>query len=80
MRNPCLPCLLVFLAACETTVEVDVPRNPTQLTANALFNPDSVWRVELTQNRSILDAAQFVPVPDAKVQVRQDGQIVAILD
>ena len=74
-------CLLALcFAACETTVEVDIPQYPVQLTANALFNPDSVWRVELTQNRFILDTAQFAPVPDAEVRVLQGGQTVAVLD
>ncbi|MGB3780157.1 MAG: DUF4249 domain-containing protein [Tunicatimonas sp.] len=80
MRNPYLPCLLVFcLAACETTVEVDVPRYPAQLTVNALFNPDSVWQVELSKNRSILDTTQFASVPDASVQIIHQGQVVTQL-
>ena len=61
--------LLLCFTACETAVEIDVPRYPAQLTANALFNPDSVWQVELTQNRFILDTAQYAPVPDAEVRV-----------
>ncbi|MGB3848505.1 MAG: DUF4249 domain-containing protein [Tunicatimonas sp.] len=81
MRNPYLPCLLVFcLAACETAVEVDVPRNPPQLTVNSLFNPDSVWQVELTENRYILDNEPFAAVPDAEVRVLQEGRTVAVLD
>ena len=81
MRNPYLPCLLVFcLAACETAVEIDVPRYPAQLTVNSLFNPDSLWQVELTENRYILDNAQFAPVQDAKVQILRAGSVVASLD
>ena len=72
--------LLFHLIACETAVEVDVPRNPPQLTVNGLFNPDSVWQVELTQNRYILDSEPFTSVPDAEVRVWQDGQTVAVLD
>ena len=80
MRNPCLPCLLVFSAACETAVEIDVPRYPTQLTANGLFTPDSLWQVELSENRYILDSEPFTPVQDAKVQILQAGSVVASLD
>lgn len=81
MNRFCLSFLLVFyLVACETAVEVDVPRYPAQLTVNSLFNPDSVWQVELTQNRYILDNAPFASVPDAEVRVRQAGQTVAVLD
>ena len=74
-------CLLALcFAACETTVEVDIPQYPTQLTVNALFYPDSVWRVELTENRYILDTARFASVADASVQVVQQGRTVAELD
>lgn len=69
-----------LLIACETAVEVDIPRNPTQLTVNGLFNPDSVWQVELTQNRYILDNAPFASVPDAEVRVLQDGRTTLMLD
>ena len=72
--------LLFHLIACETAVEVDVPRNPPQLTVNGLFNPDSVWQIELTQNRYALDNKPFASVPDAEVRVLQDGRAVAVLD
>lgn len=68
------------IAACETAVEVDIPRNPSQLTVNSLFYPNRVWQVELTENRYILDNAPFAPVRDAEVQVLQDGQTVAVLE
>ena len=70
----------MVLMGCETTVEVNIPQYPAQLTANALFNPDSVWKVELTRNRSILDSARFGPIPDATVRIKQQGRIVAELD
>ena len=57
-----------------------MPRYPAQLTVNSLFNPDSVWQVELTQNRYILDAQPFAAVPDAEVRIQQEGQTVAVLD
>lgn len=79
MRYLCFFVLGLLLYACETAVEVDVPRYPAQLTVNALFNPDSVWQVELTQNRYILDTARFAAVPDAEVRVTQQGQLIASL-
>ena len=71
---------MFFFFACETVVEVDIPRNPSQLTVNSLFNPDSAWQVELSQDRFILDSKQFAPVPDAEVRITQDGQAVAMLE
>ena len=79
MSAPRLLCIALLFCACETAVEIDVPRNPSQLTVNALFNPDSVWRVELTENRYILDNAPFAAVPDAEVRITQQGQPVASL-
>ena len=70
----------MVLMSCETTVEIDIPRNTTQLTASALFNPDSVWKVELHQNRYVLDTTPFAPVPDATVKIKQQGRVVAELD
>ena len=57
-----------------------MPRYPTQLTANGLFTPDSLWQVELSANRYILDSEPFAPVQDAKVQILQAGSVVASLD
>ncbi len=72
--------IALLFCACETTVEIDVPRYPTQLTANGLFTPDSLWQVELTENRYILDNTPFAAVPDAEVRIQQEGQTVAVLD
>lgn len=57
------------LFACETAVEVELPKYPVQLTANSLFTADSIWKVELTQNRSVLESAPFAPVNDADVRI-----------
>ena len=71
---------VVLLPSCETTVEVDIPQYPTQLTANMFFTPDSAWRVELSENRYILDTTRFTPVSDASIRVLEQGQAVASLD
>ena len=75
-----LSALLLLCACGETVVDLDVPRGRPQLTVNGFFNPDSIWQVELSQNRSMLDTALFAPVPDAQVRVLQGGQTAAVLD
>ena len=80
MRSFIILTTAILLCACETAVEIEVPRYPTQLTANGLFTPDSLWQVELTENRYILDNAPFAPVQDAKVQILRAGSVVASLD
>ena len=67
------------LFACESTVEVDIPRNATKPTINAFFTPDSVWQVELSQNRYILDNNRFKSLPEATVEVWQGVQLVTEL-
>ncbi len=71
--------LLSLLFACESVVEVDIPRQPAQLTANAFFTPDSVWTVALSKNRYILDNNQFEGLPQATVAVWQGEQLVTSL-
>ena len=61
--------ILSLLVSCETTVEVELPKYPAQLTANSLFTSDSIWKIELTQNRSVLESAPFAPVNDADVRI-----------
>ncbi|MGB3780156.1 MAG: DUF4249 family protein [Tunicatimonas sp.] len=70
----------MVLMGCETTVEIDVPRYPAQLTVNSLFTPDSVWTVALSQNRYILDNDRFKGLPEAAVEVWQEGQLVTTLE
>lgn len=71
--------ILGLLVSCETTIEVDIPQYPAQLTANSLFTPDSVWQVELTQNRSVLEVAPFASVTNAEVQVAgPDGTSISL--
>ena len=73
-------CLLALcFTACETTVEVDIPRDATKPTVNAFFTPDSVWSVALSQNRYILDNNRFKSLPEATVEVWQGEQLVTEL-
>ncbi len=71
-------CLLILIS-CESVVEVDVPREVTKPTVNAFFTPDSLWSVELSENRYILDNDQFEGLPGATVEVWQNEQLVTEL-
>ena len=71
--------IALLFCACETAVEVDVPRNATQPTINAFFTPDSAWAVALSQNRYILDNNRFESLPEATVEVWQEGQLITAL-
>ena len=59
---------LVFMS-CETVVNIDVPVEKPKLVVNSLFTPDSVWQVQISRNRHILNNLPFQNVEDAQVGV-----------
>ena len=79
LSKVCICWLALGCLACEDVVEIDTPQSSSQITVNSLFTPDSVWQVELSENRSVLDTNQFAAVPDANVQIMQQGQVVTQL-
>ncbi len=68
-----LTCLL--LSACETVIEVDIPREAPKLVANALINPDSLVAVRLSQSKFVLDNNPLQTVDGAVVKIFENGQL-----
>ncbi len=62
------PCLLL-LSSCQTVVDIDVPLEDRKIVVNALNNTDSLWRVDLSLSRHILDDVHWNVVPNAEVSV-----------
>ncbi len=56
-----------LLVSCEVMVDVDVPFEKQQVTVNSFFNPDSLWSVQLSLNRHVLDSKPFQEINDAQV-------------
>lgn len=80
MRLSIIFTLVAFgFVACESTVEVEIPRSNAEPVLNAFFNPDSVWSVELSKNRYILDNNRFEGLPEAVVEIWQGDQLVTEL-
>lgn len=52
-----------MLMACETAVDIDVPLSERRLVINALNNPDSVWNVNVTLSRHVLDNNNAYEIP-----------------
>jgi hypothetical protein len=67
---------LFLLAGCETVVELDLPDHAPKLVVNAVFNPDSLFTVDLSSSQSVFSDSAHRPVTDATVQVYQGGQHV----
>lgn len=68
-----LACCILVLSACTKKIELDFPPHEPMLVLNGIFNPDSVFSVELTSNRAITSNKDFVPVQNAAVELYQDG-------
>lgn len=61
--------LLLFYSACETIVDIDIPKDESRLVLNGFFNPDSTFSVSLYQSLHILDPGEFKVVEDATVSI-----------
>lgn len=72
--------IIIGTTACTTIVDFDIPLNQPKMVVNSLFSPDSVWQLQITRSKNILDVASgsfFPPVGDAVVTILdQNGQLV----
>ncbi len=68
-----LACCMLVLSACTKKIDLDFPPHESMLVLNGIFNPDSLFSVELSSNRSIASNENFVPVQNAAVELYQDG-------
>ena len=70
----------IISVACTTVVDFDIPQNKPKVVVNALFSPDSVWRIQISRSNSILDtnlSFGFVSIGDAVVTILdQNNQFV----
>ncbi|MDQ2656313.1 MAG: hypothetical protein M3Y60_02750, partial [Bacteroidota bacterium] len=62
-----IPVIVLLLISCEVMVDVDIPLEKQQVTVNSFFNPDSLWTVQLSLNRHVLDSQPFQEIDDAQV-------------
>lgn len=71
----CLLILLPFLlGGCQKELEFDLPAHAPRLVINSVFNPDSLFTVDLTISQSAHSNEGHAPVPDATVQIFQGGR------
>lgn len=64
-----------FFMACETVVEVDVPREAPKLVANAFINPDSLISVRVSKSKFVLDNAPLRTVDHANVSIFENDEL-----
>jgi len=66
--------IVLFLAACELTVVVDLPEQEPKLVINSLYSKDSTWVVNLTLSKGMYDTSwTYQPVSNAQVRLFKDG-------
>ena len=64
----------VLASACETTLNVELPDHPPQMTVNGFFRPGAVWEVQLNEARSVADGeAAIRNITNATVEILHDG-------
>lgn len=69
-----------LLMACETVVEVDVPRDTPKLVANAFINPDSLISVRVSKSKFVLDHTPLTTVDHASVHVFENDALIEKLE
>ena len=71
---------VLFFSSCEKIIEVDIEETEPLMVVNCLFNPDSVWELELSQSKYVFDTASIQKVEDALVAVRSTSGDEVILN
>ncbi len=83
MKRTCLLLAVaaVLASACETTLEVELPDHPPQMTVNSFFRSGAVWEIHLSEARSIADGeAAIGNITNATVDiVHESGNAVRLL-
>lgn len=69
-----IPILMLWLAACETVVDIDLPETDPKLVLNSYLTPDSTIEVNLSQSKSILEGGSLEYVNNGEVLIEtEDG-------
>ncbi|MEO0330885.1 MAG: DUF4249 family protein, partial [Bacteroidota bacterium] len=71
--------VLFGFSACETVVDVDVPREAPRLVVNSFIGVDTPVAVVVSQSKFVLSNEPLQVVSDAEVILLEDGQVVATL-
>lgn len=70
----------LFISACETVVEVDIPRESPKIVVNSFIQPGNPVRVLLSQSQFVLSNRSLRNLPGAAVRLLEDGSPVATLE
>ncbi len=68
--------ITTLLMACIKTVEFTPPEHKPALVLNSIFNPDSIFTVDLTSSRDIFSNEDFSHVKNTSLRLFSDGKNV----
>lgn len=73
--------IALFGMGCSNVVEVDVASRKPRAVLNAIFTPDSTWRVSLTESNDVLsERYNYQPISDALVTIQNEkGEAIETL-
>ena len=68
--------IILVSMGCEMVVDVNVPVRPAKITVNGILDPETPIAVRLNKSRYILEDDFFVPIIDAEVIIKENGQTI----
>ena len=76
----CLGLAALLGGACETTLDVELPDHPPQITVNSFFRPEAGWEIHLSEARSVADGALASRlINNATAEILEGGQRITRL-
>lgn len=81
LYNFVLLALFLLLSSCQEDLilDVDIPEEEAVLVVNSLFNPDSLWMVQVSSTTSLLGLEKPQEVSDARVELMEDGTVIEVI-
>jgi hypothetical protein len=60
------------LSACVKRVDIKVPKQESEIVVNCLFNPDSMWKVNIRMGQVLPGKDSFPPINNATVRIKSE--------
>jgi len=71
--------LAALLLACETVVDIDIPRDPAKLVVNSTLVAGEYIKVHLSESQHILDAQEIKNITGASIDIFEDDKLLTTL-
>jgi hypothetical protein len=68
--------LIIITTSCATTATFEIDEPTPKLVVNAILTADSIWNIQVSQSKFILDTIRFESIENATVEVYHQGQFL----